>query len=95
MKTLDDYFLAKEIITQHFRKKGLLVTYLPKPFDQETGSGAHVHMSLLSNGLNCMGDINSPYKLSLVAENFMAGILKHYDALLHLLSPSPNSIRRI
>ena len=25
----------------------------------------------------------------------MAGILRHYDALIHLLSPSPNSLRRL
>jgi glutamine synthetase len=50
MKTLDDYYLAKEIITQHFRKKGCLVTFIPKPFENECGNGAHVHISLWKDG---------------------------------------------
>jgi len=33
IKTLDDYYLAKEIIAQHFKKKGYVVTYLPKVFE--------------------------------------------------------------
>lgn len=50
MKTLDDYFIAKEIITQHFKKRGLMTTFIPKPIANEAGTGAHVHISLYKDG---------------------------------------------
>lgn len=42
-----------------------------------------------------MGNSKTKYGLSDAGESFMAGILKYYDALVHFLSPSPNSIRRL
>ncbi|CDW89798.1 glutamate--ammonia ligase [Stylonychia lemnae] len=95
VKTLDDYYLAKEIITQHFKKRGYVVTYLPKPFMEAPGNGAHVHMSLWKNGINVMSNVKNNHSLSAEGENFMAGILKYYDALLHFLTPSPNSLKRL
>jgi glutamine synthetase len=95
MKALDDYYLAKEIITQHFKKRGLVVTYLPKPFIDEAGNGAHVHMSLWKDGRNVLPDVKNIHGLSNEGENFMAGILKYYDALIHFMTSSPNSLKRL
>lgn len=96
MKTLDDYYVAKEIIAQHFKKKGLIVTFIPKPFEKEAGNGAHVHISIVnSEGKNIFGAVNDRFGISDVGEHFMAGIQKHFDALLHFLTPSPNSLRRL
>lgn len=34
MKTIDDYYLAKEIIAQHFRRRrNLVATFMPKPVE--------------------------------------------------------------
>lgn len=95
LRTLDNYYLAKEIISQHFKKKGLTVTYIPKPFEEESGSGAHVHVSIWKDGKNYFSNLKGNYGVSEVGESFMAGILKYYDALLHFLTPSPNSLRRL
>ena len=42
-----------------------------------------------------MGDPERRFGLSEDAEAFIAGIQKHYSALFHFLTPSPNSLRRI
>lgn len=54
-KLLDDYYLCKEVVTQHFRKKGLIVTYLPKPLEEGPGTGCHFHLSLWKDGKNVTG----------------------------------------
>lgn len=94
-KVLDDYFIAKEVIAQHFRQKGLLATFLPKPQADGMGNGAHIHMSLWRNGANCTGSKSTPHQMSLEGEAFLAGILRHFDAAFHFLCPSPNSLKRI
>jgi glutamine synthetase len=59
------------------------------------GNGAHVHFSLWRNGKNCMGNKSTQNQLSLDGESFVAGILKHFDAVFHFLCPSPNSLKRL
>lgn len=70
------------------------VCFLPKTIEEDLGNGLHAHISLWKEGVNVLGDKNGNYGLSAEGEYFMAGILHHYNALLHLLAPSPNSQRR-
>jgi len=42
-----------------------------------------------------MGDVKNPHGLSSEGENFISGILKYYDALIHFLTSSPNSLKRL
>lgn len=42
-----------------------------------------------------MGDETTPYGLSEAGEGFMAGIFNSYNAILHFLAPSPNSLKRL
>lgn len=95
MQTLDNYYLAKEIISQHFKKKGLVVTYIPKPFEDSSGTGSHMHISMYKEGKNCFGELGGKWGLSDIGEHFMAGILKYFESLIHFLTPSPNSVRRL
>jgi glutamine synthetase len=92
---LDGYYLAKEIIALHFKQRGMVVTYLPKPTPEEMGNGCHMHISVWRDGKNITGDPSNEYMFSKEGEHFMAGILKNYDALFHFMCPSPNSLRRI
>lgn len=72
-----------------------MATFLPKPIVGGSGNGAHVHLSLWRNGKNCTGSLSTQHQLSLEGESFMAGILKHFDALFHFMCPSPNSLKRM
>lgn len=68
-RSIDNYHIARMTIQKHFEKKGLKVTYLPKIDKDQTGSGAHVHLSLwkvegLTTPVNVTGDEFSMFKMS-------------------------------
>ncbi|MEO1262165.1 MAG: type I glutamate--ammonia ligase [Bacteroidota bacterium] len=71
------------------------VTFMPKPLHQENGSGMHVNISMMKGGKNIFYQTNRYADLSEVAENFIAGILKHAPALCAICNPTTNSYRRL
>lgn len=46
MRSIDNYNIAKMTIQKHFEKKGIIVSFIPKPSADEMGNGAHSHLSL-------------------------------------------------
>ena len=89
--------LAKTIAARH----GLLATFMPKPFADKTGNGAHFNMSLSSaeSGANLFkatpGDDPHGVGLSRLGLQFVAGILKHGRALCAAFAPTVNSYKRL
>lgn len=86
--------MAKEIAHRH----GLIATFMPKPFGDRTGSGAHYNMSLadLASGENLFVDpAGKPAAVSCLAEHFIAGILRHAAAICAVIAPTVNSYKRL
>jgi glutamine synthetase len=89
--------LAKTIASEH----GLLATFMPKPFADKTGNGAHFNMSLsdVASGANLFkatpGDDPHGIGLSRLGLLFVAGILKHGRALCAAFAPTVNSYKRL
>ncbi|HEV7405516.1 MAG TPA: type III glutamate--ammonia ligase [Chthoniobacteraceae bacterium] len=91
-------YLAKKIAAD----EGLLATFMPKPFADKTGNGAHFNMSLASteNGANLFkagpGE-EDKYGLGLtnLGYSFIAGILRHGRALCAAFAPTVNSYKRL
>lgn len=78
------------------RKHGHLASFMPKPFADRSGSGAHVNMSL--SGLDgqqnlFLGDDRGG--LSTLAGHFIAGILDHAEAICAVIAPTVNSYKRL
>lgn len=94
MRSIDNYYMAKEILACYYAKKGYYACFLPKVFS-DCSNGAHTHMSLWKDGKNVTGEKNGRYGLSQDFEYFLAGILKSLNVLVHFMAPSPNSKRRI
>jgi glutamine synthetase len=90
-------YMAKKIAADH----GLLATFMPKPFADKTGNGAHFNMSLAdpATGINLFKA--RPDKdarglgLSQLGYQFIAGIIKHGRALCAAFAPSVNSYKRL
>jgi len=76
---------------------GMVATFMPKPFTQLTGSGAHFHMSLWRDGENVFLDENDPRGLGLseTAYNFVGGLTKHARAYSAVTAPTVNSYKRL
>jgi glutamine synthetase len=71
---------------------------MPKPLPGRTGSGAHVHMSVVdADGANRFVDDDDRRGLGLskTAYAFIAGVLDHGRALSALAMPTVNSYRRL
>ena len=71
------------------------VTFMPKPFVDECGSGLHVHIQLTKNGEYIMYDENGYSGLSELALHAIGGILTHAKAITAITNPSTNSYKRL
>ncbi|MCD6446167.1 glutamine synthetase [Candidatus Bathyarchaeota archaeon] len=96
LKTADTAYLVKFIVKLLASKKGLIASFMPKPFHGQYGAGLHTHVSLIEeDGKNLFYDSKGNYALSETALNFIAGILNHAKALAALTNPSVNSYKRL
>ena len=91
----DRAFRPKSAVQEIARHRGLLATFMAKPFNDEGGSGFHVHVSLNDeDGRNVFGDPDGPDGLSAVGRHAIGGVLRHARALSALLNPTVNSYKR-
>lgn len=97
----DRFVFFRYMAKKYAADEGLLATFMPKPFADKTGSGAHFNMSLysLENGENlfkCKPE-DDPRGLGLtpLGYNFLAGVLKHGRALCAAFAPTVNSYKRL
>ncbi len=84
-------WLVKEIA----RRVGVHATFMPKPLAGENGSGMHIHLSLWKAGKNAFYEKGGVHDLSLTAQSFIEGVLRHARELTLLTNPSFNSYRRL
>jgi len=91
----DRSFRLKSAVQEIARLRGLMATFMAKPFNDEGGSGFHVHVSLGDdNGENAFGDPDGPDGLSAAGRHAIGGVLRHAGALSALLNPTINSYKR-
>ena len=82
------------------RKHGAFASFMPKPFADRTGSGAHYNMSLadISSGQNLFepdGDDLHDCGVSQLAYWFIGGVLRHARAISAVIAPTVNSYKRL
>ncbi|MDD3754286.1 MAG: glutamine synthetase family protein [Methanobacterium sp.] len=82
---------VKEVATQH----GVYATFMPKPLNDEYGSGMHTHQSLFKGETNAFFDDSDPYNLSDVARSYLGGVLKYSKEITSILNPWVNSYKRL
>jgi glutamine synthetase len=66
-----------------------------KPFNDQGGSGFHLHVSADRDDDNAFADRNDPDGVSDELRRFTAGVLAHAPALMAFLNPTINAYRRI
>jgi glutamine synthetase len=97
----DRYIFFRTMAKHYAAEEGLLATFMPKPFPDKTGNGAHFNMSLrdLKTGRNLFAcdPKDDPRGLGLtpMAYSFIAGILRHGRALCAAFAPTVNSYKRL
>jgi glutamine synthetase len=65
---------------------------ISRPYQNELGSGLHVHLSLWENDQNVfMGSSEyNYYGMSNIGELFLAGVYHHLPSILAFTAPHPN-----
>ena len=97
LRMADTIYLVKFIVKMTAAKRGLIASFMPKPFHEGYGCGLHTHVSLTNDkkALNLFYDARGSYGLSKIALNFIAGMLAHAKALAAVTNPSVNSYKRL
>ncbi|HSO05661.1 MAG TPA: type III glutamate--ammonia ligase [Pelomicrobium sp.] len=98
LTSADRYVFFKMAASEIANQMGMICTFMPKPFVNRTGTGAHIHMSIGDGKVrNLFHDDKDKRGLGLskMAYHFLAGILAHAPALTAVAAPTVNSYKRL
>jgi glutamine synthetase len=91
----DRAFRFKTAVKELARQEDKLATFMAKPFNDEGGSGFHLHFSTWDpDGQPLFDDPTAEYGLSKTAQSAIAGVIAHAPALAALANPTVNSYKR-
>ena len=91
----DRAFRLKSAVKDIAAQNGLHATFMGKPFNDQGGSGTHLHISLNRDGANAFADPAGDQGVSTEMTHFTAGLIEHAPALMALLNPTVNAYRRL
>jgi glutamine synthetase len=99
LTTCDRAIFFRYMVETLAQERGLIATFMPKPFSHLTGNGCHFHMSLWRDGENAFerDPAEDPRGLGLsdLAYNFIGGLKAHAKAYIALTAPTVSSYKRL
>ena len=98
LKSADHLTFFKMAASEVAKAHGAIATFMPKPFSNRTGTGAHYHLSIGTAGQkNAFHDKSDSRGLGLsqLGYWFLGGLLHHAPALAAVCAPTVNSYKRL
>ncbi len=95
MKMADKVMTYKTVVKEIATRHGVYATFMPKPMQDQNGSGMHTHQSLFQGDKNAFFDPNDQYFLSDTCKAFIAGQLRHARELSIIFAQNVNSYKRL
>jgi glutamine synthetase len=95
LRAADRAFRLKAAVKDIAAQDGLVATFMGKPFNDQGGSGTHLHVSLNRDEHNAFDAPAEEDGVSTELRAFTAGVLAHAAGLMALLNPTINAYRRI
>jgi glutamine synthetase len=96
LESADRAFRYKTMVKEMAARDGLLATFMGKPFNDDEGSGLHLHISFEDADGNNICDVpGEPHGLNPIARHFIAGVLVHGPGMMVFFNPTVNAYRRI
>jgi glutamine synthetase len=99
LTTCDRAVFFRYMVESLAQERGLIATFMPKPFAHLTGNGCHFHVSLWKDGENLFerDPAEDPRGLGLseLAYHFLGGLKTHAKAYIALTAPTVNSYKRL
>lgn len=95
----DRFTFFRLMVNAIAEEHGYFASFMPKPFKERTGSGAHYNISLgdRATGRNLFEDPTDPRGcgMSTLGYQFIAGVLRHARAICAVIAPTVNSYKRL
>jgi glutamine synthetase len=99
LTTCDRAVFFRYMVESLAQKRGLIATFMPKPFGHLTGNGCHFHFSLWNDGVNLFerdpADDPRGMGLSDLAYQFIGGLKANAKAYIAVTAPTVNSYKRL
>jgi glutamine synthetase len=99
LTTCDRAVFYRYMVESLAQQRGLIATFMPKPFANLTGNGCHFHVSLWSGGENVFerdaADDPRGLGLSELAYQFIGGLKANAKAYIAVTAPTVNSYKRL
>lgn len=99
LTTADRVVFFRYMVHVMAQQRGMLATFMPKPFTDRTGNGCHFHVSLwdAASDVNLFVDERDARGLghSALSYYFLGGLLAHADAYIAVTAPTVNSYKRL
>ncbi|MFW9992340.1 MAG: glutamine synthetase family protein [Candidatus Odinarchaeota archaeon] len=97
LRMADMIYLVKFVIKMIAARRGLIASFMPKPFHETYGCGLHTHLNLRDDARseNLFYTPGNRHGLSETGLGFIAGVLFHAKALAGITNPSVNSYKRL
>src|SRR3954454_10238664 len=99
LTTCDRAVFFRYMLESLAQERGLIATFMPKPFAHLTGNGCHFHMSLWKDGENVFeidpADDPRGLGLSPLAYHFIGGLKAHAKAYIAVSAPTVTSYKRL
>jgi len=97
LEAADALVTVKWALRASARREGLMASFMPKPLEEASGSGLHLHQLLVerASGANALVDPADDYRLSATGRHFIAGQLAHARGMCAVLAPLVNSYKRL
>ena len=100
LTTADRAIFFRYMVESLAQERGMVATFMPKPFGHLTGNGCHFHMSLWKDGENVFevadpSDDPRGLGLSELAYSFIGGLKAHAKAYIALTAPTVSSYKRL
>jgi glutamine synthetase len=91
----DRAYLFKTTVKEMAAQNDLLATFIGKPWNDDEGSGFHLHLSLADDAGTNLLNGDRGQGLSDLAHHFLGGLLEHSPALMAFFNPTVNAYHRI
>ena len=91
----DSVVTYRQVVKEVANRHGVYATFMPKPLEAQNGNGMHINMSLSTGEQNAFYDPGDPYKLSVTAHRFVAGLLRHAPEIACVCNQWVNSYKRL
>ena len=93
----DRYLISKEVTRALALRRGLIASYMPKPFTDLAGNGLHANLALWdeNSGSNLLAGDGLENPLSETGRRFIGGLMAHAPGICGIGAPTVNSYKRL